>query len=66
MTMMPELVQELCDGCGLCIAACHGGGIIRVNGKVAIIEVETCDYCGVCEAVCPRYAIRCVYYIVSG
>ena len=64
--IMPELVSELCNGCGLCIAACHGGGIVRVDGKVKIIETENCDYCGVCEAVCPNYAMRCPYCIVCG
>ena len=64
MPVMPELDLELCDGCGLCIAACHGGGIVMADGKVKIVETESCDFCGVCEAVCPRYAIKCAYIIV--
>ena len=65
MTIMPELALELCDGCGLCVAACHGGGIVWVEGKVRIVEIETCDFCGVCETVCPHGAIKCTYIIVS-
>ena len=64
MTVRPELDLELCDGCGLCVAACHGGGIIKANGKVKMIETENCDFCAVCEAVCPRNAIKCAYIIV--
>jgi len=64
MTVMPELDPNLCDSCGLCLIACHGGGIIREEGKVKIVKTENCDFCGVCEAVCPRYAIRCNYVIV--
>lgn len=64
MIVMPELELELCDGCGLCIAACHGGGIVSEDGKVRIIETQNCDFCGVCEAVCPQGAIRCAYSIV--
>ena len=64
MTVMPELDPELCDGCSLCMVACHGGGIAQHKGKVRIIETENCDFCGVCEAVCPRFAITCAYYIV--
>ncbi len=63
MVVAPELNIELCDGCGLCVVACHGGGIVAEEGKVAIIEIENCDFCGVCEAVCPRGAIACAYII---
>jgi len=64
MKIMPELEPELCDGCGLCVAACHGGGIIQFEGKVKIVVTENCDFCGVCEAVCTKNAIRCAYCIV--
>ena len=65
MMVMPELDIELCDGCGLCIIACHGGGIVWKESKVSIIETGTCDYCGVCEMVCPRGAIKCFYVILA-
>ncbi|MBI4296317.1 MAG: 4Fe-4S binding protein [Chloroflexi bacterium] len=64
MTVMPELDLELCNGCGLCIIACHGGGVVRDGEKATIIETSACDYCGVCEAVCPVDAIHCSYSIV--
>ena len=64
MKVMPELDHNLCDGCGLCVVACHGGGIVWEESKVKIVETENCDFCGVCEAVCPHYAIRCTYIIV--
>lgn len=64
MTVMPELYLERCDGCGRCVAACHGGGVVLDNGRVKIVETESCDFCAVCEAVCPRGAIRCAYVIV--
>jgi Pyruvate/2-oxoacid:ferredoxin oxidoreductase delta subunit len=65
MTVMRELVPELCNGCGLCIVACHGGGIISREGKIELVESDYCDFCTVCEAVCPRGAIRCYYIVVS-
>jgi len=65
MPVMPELDIELCTGCGLCVAACHGGGIIQHKGKVKIVETENCDFCGVCEAVCPQFAIKCIFCITS-
>ena len=66
MMVMPELDLVLCDGCGLCVAACHGGGIVPEEGKVKIVETENCDFCAVCEAVCPQGAIKCCYSIIPG
>ena len=60
----PELAPELCDGCGKCVAACHGEGIIQLEGKVKIMGAGNCDFCGVCEAVCSRGAIKCLYSII--
>ena len=65
MAKMPELEIALCNGCGLCIIACHGGGVVADNNKVKIVETEACDFCGVCEAVCPKGAIKCLYIIIS-
>jgi MinD superfamily P-loop ATPase len=64
MKVMPELNPELCDGCGLCVIACHGGAIIKEDDRVRIEVSEDCDFCGVCEAVCPQQAITCFYLIV--
>ena len=64
MAVMPELYLELCNGCGLCVAACHGGGIILAEGKVRIVETANCDFCAVCEAVCTQGAIKCSYTII--
>ncbi|MFH0769319.1 MAG: 4Fe-4S dicluster domain-containing protein [Chloroflexota bacterium] len=66
MTIMPDLDSELCNGCGLCLVVCHGGGITEYGDKVRISETPNCDYCSICEAVCPQGAIRCGYIIVSG
>ena len=66
MAVMHELDLELCDGCGLCVAACHGEGIVVEKGKVRIVETEACDFCSVCEAVCPHHVIKCFYTIVPG
>ena len=62
---MPVLDSNICDGCGSCAIACHGGSVTKCDGKIKIFETENCDYCGVCEAVCPNGAIKCYYEIVS-
>lgn len=66
MPVMPTIKEEFCKGCGLCMLACPGGGIVKADGKVKVMETENCDYCGVCEWVCPNLAMRCEYIIVLG
>ncbi len=66
MQVMPTVDASLCDGCGQCMVACHGGAIVPAEGKVKIVETKECDYCAVCEAVCTQHAITCCYVIVSG
>ncbi len=63
MTVMPEFDGALCDGCGLCVAACHGKALVQEGDKVRLLESERCDYCGVCEAVCPHQAIECPFTV---
>ena len=64
MSYRPEIDPEKCDGCGLCVGVCVGGGLILVNNVVTIVETVECDWCTICEAVCPTGAIRCPYEII--
>ena len=64
MIIMRELDPDLCDGCGLCVIACHGGGVALGEGRVSLVETDVCDFCCVCEAVCPYNAIKCFYIVV--
>ncbi len=59
--MLREIVsidEELCDGCGLCIPACHEGALRIVNGKARLVGDRLCDGLGACLGHCPRGAIR--------
>lgn len=64
MRVMPEIVLEKCNGCGLCIAICHCNAFEMVNNVVEVREVDSCGYCTECEAVCPTGAIACAYEII--
>jgi len=55
-----ELNQEICSGCGICIALCSYDAIKlkkSENGAVAVIDDLKCKRCGVCVAACPSAAI---------
>jgi len=49
--------QEKCNGCGLCVSACHEGAIGMVDGKAALLRDDYCDGLGDCLPVCPTGAI---------
>ena len=52
--------ENKCNGCGLCINACHEGAIELVNGKAKLISDEYCDGLGDCLPNCPEDAIKIV------
>jgi len=61
---MPVILQDKCDGCGLCVEVCACQAIIMVNKVITIIETEACGWCLQCELVCPTEAIACAFEIV--
>jgi ferredoxin len=55
-----ELKEEICSGCGICVALCSYDAIRLKksdNGTVAVIDDLKCKRCGVCVAACPSAAI---------
>ena len=52
-----EIDQEKCNGCGLCVSACHEGAIGLVNGKAQLMRDDYCDGLGDCLPACPTGAI---------
>ena len=41
-----QINQEKCNGCGLCVNACHEGAIGLVEGKAALLRDDYCDGLG--------------------
>jgi heterodisulfide reductase subunit A len=59
ITTSPEkayVIEELCDGCGVCIQTCPSNAITMQEGK-AKVNPFMCTSCGACIPVCPREAI---------
>ncbi len=58
--MIREIVkidENKCDGCGLCVPACHEGALQIIDGKARLISDLFCDGLGACIGHCPKNAI---------
>jgi NAD-dependent dihydropyrimidine dehydrogenase PreA subunit len=60
---MIDIDKSLCDGCKLCLAACHHGALVLENGKVAALASADCQDCCICEIICQRGAIIWSYEV---
>lgn len=52
--------KDKCNGCGLCISACHEGAIELVDGKAELVSESYCDGLGNCLPECPTGAIQII------
>ena len=52
-----KIDNEKCNGCGICVEACHEGAIGIKNGKAVLLRDDYCDGLGNCLPVCPTGAI---------
>lgn len=52
-----KINREKCNGCGLCVNACHEGAIELVDGKACLARENYCDGLGDCLPACPTGAI---------
>jgi len=55
-----EIDENKCDGCELCVSACHEGAIAMVDGKAKLVSDTYCDGLGDCLAECPQDAITII------
>jgi len=53
----PELNQQKCQKCGLCVRKCRSNAIFQAPGKYPIFIHELCSGCGLCWHICPNQAI---------
>lgn len=53
------IIEQWCEGCGVCVAACRQGAIYISEGK-ARVDRTKCVLCGYCGRSCPGFHIRIV------
>jgi len=56
-TVLPEVTEDKCTGCGLCAKWCPADAI-KLNGGKAVISKEACIGCGECTVACRTEAIE--------
>lgn len=54
-----QLVEERCNGCGVCVAICPFNAIeIDESKRIAVVNEALCKGCGACSASCRNAAIN--------
>ena len=63
---LPVIVEELCTGCGLCVAAC-GPACLETQNQVVVVErPNDCGSEEHCVSACPEDAIHMVWLPAEG
>ena len=55
-SLIPEVNNEICNGCGKCVDICAFNCIVLAKGK-PMIFADMCHSCGGCSLVCPVDAV---------
>jgi Na+-translocating ferredoxin:NAD+ oxidoreductase RNF subunit RnfB len=63
---IPVVIEELCSGCNLCVAAC-GPACLELDATVAVLaRPNVCGSDEHCIGVCPEDAIHMAWVLMEG
>ncbi len=54
--MSIKILKDKCKGCMVCVEACPFG-VIKIEEKLAIVDLNQCNLCGACKEVCKFDAV---------
>ncbi len=60
---LPEIDQEKCVACGICVDACPQHALELRESQLVFANPQDCTYCATCEDVCPHGAVTCSFEI---
>jgi len=52
-----SVIEDKCNGCGLCIELCPGEVFVLVNNKARVVSENNCTLCYGCTVFCEPKAI---------
>jgi MinD superfamily P-loop ATPase len=57
MAQKPNIDENTCTGCGICVDACEPKALEMVDGIAKLARPDVCNSCGSCVDACPLAAI---------
>lgn len=54
---IPEIDEDECSGCGICVDACQSEVLDIVGSTAAVVNEDNCIACGDCMEECPMGAV---------
>lgn len=55
--LIPQVQEQLCNGCRVCAKVCQFNAIAVIGGKPLVFE-DLCHSCGACTTLCPQDALN--------
>jgi len=65
LDFLPQIDEEKCIGCELCVKMCPNQALGMVNGVAVVVNEAACDYSSICHEICPTQAIQLTFEILD-